>query len=229
MSTAADFACTTHDSRTELCPLFDCAPLGLAQFDLQGNITALNPALERILCDGSRIARASCFADLVHPQERSEGQRLFRELFEQKRDSFHLDSKTAGTNNPVRWTAWRVAGANGEPDYALALAEHASHDQEAAERFRQAEKLEAVGRLAAGVAHDFNNLLTGVLLYCDLLMASLEPGHPARKYAEEIRKAEFRLLPWCGSYSRWLDPQVPSLACFPSTRSRKACATCWFA
>ncbi len=53
----------------------------------------------------------------------------------------------------------------------------------------QAERLEAVGRLAGGVAHDFNNLLTGVLLYCDLLMASIEPGHRARKYADEIRKA----------------------------------------
>jgi signal transduction histidine kinase len=39
------------------------------------------------------------------------------------------------------------------------------------------------------VAHDFNNLLTGVLLYCDLLMAHLEPNHRVRKYAEEIRKA----------------------------------------
>jgi two-component system, cell cycle sensor histidine kinase and response regulator CckA len=53
----------------------------------------------------------------------------------------------------------------------------------------RAQKLEALGRLAGGVAHDFNNLLTGVLLYCDLLMASLEPGHRARKYAEEIRTA----------------------------------------
>ena len=57
------------------------------------------------------------------------------------------------------------------------------------ERLRQAERLEAVGRLAGGVAHDFNNLLTGILLYCDLLMASIEPGHRARKYADEIRKA----------------------------------------
>jgi signal transduction histidine kinase len=47
---------------------------------------------------------------------------------------------------------------------------------------------ESVGRLAGSVAHDFNNLLTGVLLYCDLLLA-LEPAEPARKYAEEIRNA----------------------------------------
>lgn len=56
----------------------------------------------------------------------------------------------------------------------------------------QAERLEAVGRLAGGVAHDFNNLLTGILLYCDLLMASLEPSHRARKYADEIRKASMQ-------------------------------------
>ena len=49
--------------------------------------------------------------------------------------------------------------------------------------------LETVSRLAGGVAHDFNNFLTGVLLYCDLLVAGLEPGHRARKYAEEIRSA----------------------------------------
>jgi len=54
---------------------------------------------------------------------------------------------------------------------------------------RSNERLEAVGRLAGGIAHDFNNLLTGILLYCDLLMATIEPGHRARKYAEEIRKA----------------------------------------
>ena len=56
----------------------------------------------------------------------------------------------------------------------------------------QAERLEAVGRLAGGVAHDFNNLLTGILLYCDLLTASIEPSHRARKYADEIRKASMQ-------------------------------------
>jgi two-component system, cell cycle sensor histidine kinase and response regulator CckA len=63
-----------------------------------------------------------------------------------------------------------------------------SEGQAGAQRHRQAERLESVGRLAGGVAHDFNNLLTGVLLYCDLLMA-LQPEDRVRKYVEEIRNA----------------------------------------
>lgn len=63
-------------------------------------------------------------------------------------------------------------------------------DQE--QGLRSAETLESVGRLAGGVAHDFNNLLTGILLYCDLLLGSLDPADRARKYAEEIRSASLQ-------------------------------------
>jgi two-component system cell cycle sensor histidine kinase/response regulator CckA len=53
----------------------------------------------------------------------------------------------------------------------------------------QSQRWEAVGRLSGGVVHDFNNLLTGVMLYCDLLSASMETVDRRRRYADEIRAA----------------------------------------
>jgi PAS domain S-box-containing protein len=54
------------------------------------------------------------------------------------------------------------------------------------EQVRQAQKMEAVGRLAGGIAHDFNNLLTVVLGYCDSLAHSLGEGHALRPGVEQI-------------------------------------------
>ncbi|HEY4119224.1 MAG TPA: response regulator [Byssovorax sp.] len=57
------------------------------------------------------------------------------------------------------------------------------------EQLRQAQKMEAVGRLAGGIAHDFNNLLSVVLTYSSILASDLEPGDPMREDLLEIEKA----------------------------------------
>ncbi len=56
-------------------------------------------------------------------------------------------------------------------------------------RLLQAQKMEAVGRLAGGVAHDFNNMLSVILGYCDLAMFQVTPDHPLHRNLVEIRKA----------------------------------------
>jgi signal transduction histidine kinase len=60
------------------------------------------------------------------------------------------------------------------------------------EQLRQAQKMEAIGRLAGGVAHDFNNLLTAIIGYTDLVKEKLEPTDPVAHDIGEIRKAADR-------------------------------------
>ena len=64
--------------------------------------------------------------------------------------------------------------------------------QERDEQLRQAQKMEAIGRLAGGVAHDFNNLLTAIIGYTDLIAERLDPEEATALDVREIRRAADR-------------------------------------
>jgi signal transduction histidine kinase/ActR/RegA family two-component response regulator len=60
------------------------------------------------------------------------------------------------------------------------------------EQIQQAQKMEAVGRLAGGVAHDFNNLLTVITGYCQMLLDRLEPSDTAYEDMQQVLRAADR-------------------------------------
>jgi PAS domain S-box-containing protein len=64
--------------------------------------------------------------------------------------------------------------------------------REAENQLRQAQKMEAIGRLAGGVAHDFNNMLSVIMSYSELALGDLKESDPLRADMDEIHKAASR-------------------------------------
>ncbi len=74
----------------------------------------------------------------------------------------------------------------------LIVANDVTQRERLEEQLRQAQKMEAVGRLAGGVAHDFNNILSVILSYAEMIGAELKPEDPVYNDIEEIRMAGLR-------------------------------------
>ncbi|HWX20280.1 MAG TPA: response regulator [Candidatus Binatia bacterium] len=96
----------------------------------------------------------------------------------------------AGTLHEVLVSCSPLAFAT-EP-HMLLLAQDVAERALLERQLRQAQKMEAIGQLAAGVAHDFNNILTVIQGHAGLMERSLADGKPSSKSLEQISKAAVR-------------------------------------
>jgi len=78
-----------------------------------------------------------------------------------------------------------IREAHSRLERKLAEAENRKLEQQ----FHQAQKMEAVGRLAGGLAHDFNNFLSAINGYCQTMLNTLDRADPTRAWLAEIKKA----------------------------------------
>jgi len=170
--------------------------------DREGRIIRFNHTCELVTGYAADEAIGRCLWDLlIVPEEKEPVKAVFGKLVSGDFPNTHENhwiSKT-GERRLIAWSNTAIVGGRGEVVYVIGTgldvteqrrAEEALRQSE--ERLRQAQKMEAIGRLAGGIAHDFNNQLTVVLGYCDMLLGEMRPDDPLRPWVEEILKASQR-------------------------------------
>jgi two-component system, cell cycle sensor histidine kinase and response regulator CckA len=174
---------------------FDQAPIGASIASLDFCFQQVNAELCRIT--GYSEAELTCrtFIDITHPDDRAESVAQADKLARGDIGQYQLDKRYIRKGGEIAWIRLSVRlakDAGGAPLYYLAMMEDITARKALEAQLLQAQKMEAVGRLAGGVAHDFNNLLMTIMGYGELIRTSLVKDDPLHRYSEDILKATER-------------------------------------
>jgi PAS domain S-box-containing protein len=178
--------------------LLQASAAGIIYLDRDGNVRIWNRAATRMFgWDAEEVLGR--FPPSVPPEQESEFQRLRERVLQGEVIGLEGQRrKKDGSLIDVSLSLAPVQNAQGKVEGTLAIltditqrkkAEEALHQKE--EQLQQAQKMEAVGRLAGGVAHDFNNLLTAIMGYSELLQMS-HLDQEQNRMAEQIMQVSER-------------------------------------
>jgi PAS domain S-box-containing protein len=168
------------------------APYGICRCDSTGILQSANPALVMMLgytssSDLIGLNLANLYSD---SQEWFVLADRFRSL--QRFTGLVADwRRKDGTSTAVRLSGRAIRGERKEIFFEL-FSEDVTEHRALEQQLRQAQKMEAIGRLAGGIAHDFNNLLMVISGYSELLLDRIGNEAPVRGPAQEIANAAVR-------------------------------------
>ena len=126
---------------------------------------------------------------LVHPDDRH---LLESVLKGDSREGGSVTMRWTHKNGNVIWIEQRSVVIRDSSAQAVAIegiARDVSERRQLEEQLRHSQKMDAIGRLTAGVAHDFNNLLTVINGYSDLSLREIPKDSPVRRKIDEVKKA----------------------------------------
>ena len=174
----------------------ESADVGIWDMDYTTGVLRWSETLEAQygLQPGTFGGTFEAFVERIHPDDRASVLETVGKAMKSGAD-FSIQNRSIWPDGTVRWLsgAGRILlGEHGEPVRGVGISLDVTERRTLEEQYQQAQKMEAVGRLAGGVAHDFNNLLTVILGYCELLLADLEPDDPRQADIAEIQKAGTR-------------------------------------
>lgn len=179
-----------RDSNQNLQTLIQAAPLAIITLDPDGVVQAWNPAAERIFGWNAEevIGR---FIPYIPGEKQGEFYSLMRQVSEGN-DLVGFETQRIrknGSRVDIRMSITPLRDVGGAVIGFLGLIDDITGHKQLEAQFQQAQKMEAVGRLAGGVAHDFNNLLTVIGGFSEMILATVRPADPLHAMAEQIHAA----------------------------------------
>jgi PAS domain S-box-containing protein len=165
-------------------------PIGIIYLDKNGKILYENPAMAKMMgvpagkesmVIGKRIQDISNIRD-------AGGAQLVRKILagDTVRNVDFEYKSLYGENLTLKAHAAPRLGPDDEIIGAILMCEDITGYKRLESQFLQAQKMEAVGRLAGGIAHDFNNLLTVIFGHAELALMALDENSPLRRHLKEI-------------------------------------------
>jgi PAS domain S-box-containing protein len=183
-----------EESEKKYRAIFEEALIGIFQTGPDGHYINANPAMAAMLGYDSPEELFVSVTDIaqqlyVDPQRRQELTRLLERNGVVRNFECQLYRKD-------RRKIWVAANLRAVRKDGVVVYEGTNQDiterKQLEAQLLQAQKMEAVGRLAGGVAHDFNNAIGVIVGYSALLQECLPPNDTSQRYAEEIGKAGHR-------------------------------------
>jgi PAS domain S-box-containing protein len=188
-----------QEAKDKLKTLIEASPLAIISIDTQGCLTSWNTAAERIF--GWRQEEV---LGKPLPLIREEDRGLFEEKFQEqlagnpfigewiclKKDGSPADVEVISAL--LRDSEGKIIGSMGILEDVTESKKFEQALRKSEEQLRQAQKIEAVGKLAGGVAHDFNNILTAISGQSELLLMDLRENDPRQLHVQVIQQAADR-------------------------------------
>jgi PAS domain S-box-containing protein len=180
-------------SETRFRAVLEGIQLPAVMLDSDGAVTFANECFLRLVHRTGEDVAQRPWLDGVIPAEESDEWRTTLTPDERGRyASVHFEGTLLPREAPPLTIAWDTIGLHG-PDGRVsglaAIGRDVTREEALETEVRQAQKLESVGRLAAGVAHDFNNLLTVILGRAGQLLQSAKDGSTEHESLAEVERA----------------------------------------
>jgi two-component system cell cycle sensor histidine kinase/response regulator CckA len=176
----------------ELRSAFEDTNVAMVLTDINNRFVRVNAAFARMFGRTRDEMLGMSMADITHPDDLAESYARRQALLAGETSYFQVEKRYLHKDGRVLWGLTNVSlirDDRGKPLQYVGQVQDITERKRLEEQFRQAQKMEAVGRLAGGVAHDFNNLLTIIFGYSEVLMARLPSDGPDRPLIQEIQTA----------------------------------------